>query len=180
MRIRPYNGYRLFQTECVCSVRSVPTPRGAYAPRSWWFCSAGICRRNSDFCDTQTHAYKSGGRQPTVGVTETHLQERCRKVAGDCHRCAHERRCSRGNEPTGGLRPPLLCSRTDVSRRNSDFCDTQTHVSKSGGRQPAVGRFVKGIQVKSRNVPRLSLPQPGATVVSPPGSFVRVTHGGLR
>jgi hypothetical protein len=27
-------------------------PRGAYAPRSWWFCGADICRRNCDLCDT--------------------------------------------------------------------------------------------------------------------------------
>jgi hypothetical protein len=39
-----------------------------------------------------------------VGVSEIDFQERCRKVAGDCHRCAHERRCSRGSEPTGVLR----------------------------------------------------------------------------
>jgi hypothetical protein len=104
-------------------------------------------------------------RPSTVAVTEMHFQERCRKVAGDCHRCAHKRRCSRGSEPTGGLRPrpglppisglrrcnrgseptgglrpPLLCWCTDVCRRNSDFCGAQTHVHKSGGRQPAVVR----------------------------------------
>jgi hypothetical protein len=41
-------------------------PRGAYAPRSWWFRSADICRRNCDLCDTRTPAYKSGGHHPVV------------------------------------------------------------------------------------------------------------------
>jgi hypothetical protein len=39
---------------------------------------------------------------------------------------------------TGGLRPPLLCWSANVCRRNNDFCNAQTHVRKSGGRQPAV------------------------------------------
>ena len=32
-----------------------------------------------------------------------------------------------------------MCWRANVRRRNSDFCDAQTHISRSGGRQPAVG-----------------------------------------
>jgi hypothetical protein len=61
---------------------------------------------------------KSGGFQPAV-VGETHLQERFRKVAGDCRQYAHERRCSRSSEPTGGLRPPLLlqCERLSAKKR---------------------------------------------------------------
>jgi hypothetical protein len=51
-----------------------------------------------------TQARAAGVSPPWV--LETHLQERCRKVAVDCHRCAHERWCSRGRKPTGGLRPP--------------------------------------------------------------------------
>jgi hypothetical protein len=42
-------------------------PRGAYAPRSWWFCGADVCRRNCDLCDTRTLVYRSGGREPAVG-----------------------------------------------------------------------------------------------------------------
>jgi hypothetical protein len=41
--------------------------------------------------------------------------------------------------PTGGLRPPLLCCGANACRRKNDFCDVQTHVQESGGRQPAVG-----------------------------------------
>jgi hypothetical protein len=70
---------------------------------------------------------------------ETHLPVRFRKVAGVCQRCDHEPRCSRGSESTGGLRPPLLYWRANVRRRNSDLCDAQTHISRSGWCQPALG-----------------------------------------
>ena len=41
----------------------------------------------------------------------------------------------------GGLTPPaLVADTTSVRRKNDDFCDEQTHVYKSGGREPAVGR----------------------------------------
>jgi hypothetical protein len=33
-------------------------PRGAYAPRSWWFCGVDTCRRNCDLCDTRTLAFQ--------------------------------------------------------------------------------------------------------------------------
>ncbi len=39
--------------------------------------------------------------------------------------------------PTAGLRQPLLVARR-VFRAECDICDAQTHVHKSGGRQPAV------------------------------------------
>jgi hypothetical protein len=40
----------------------------------------------------------------------------------------------------GGLMPPALVpTTTTVCRKNDDFCDAETHVHKSGGRQPAVG-----------------------------------------
>jgi hypothetical protein len=32
----------------------VRAPRGAYAPRSWWFCSTDIRRRNCGLCDART------------------------------------------------------------------------------------------------------------------------------
>jgi hypothetical protein len=51
--------------------------------------------------------------------------------------------------PTGGLRPPLLAHCTvSGHRRNNAFCDAQTHVHKSGGRQPAV--VVRPLLVASR------------------------------
>jgi hypothetical protein len=40
----------------------------------------------------------------------------------------------------GGLTPPAPGAvTTAVCRNNDDFCDAQTHIRKSGGRQPAVG-----------------------------------------
>jgi hypothetical protein len=48
---------------------------------------------------TNVHSTKSGGRQPAVAVREAYLQERCRKVAGDCRHYAHERWCSRVRLP---------------------------------------------------------------------------------
>jgi hypothetical protein len=32
-------------------------------------CNANVLRRKNDFCGAQTHAHKSGGRQPAVGVS---------------------------------------------------------------------------------------------------------------
>jgi hypothetical protein len=66
------------------------------------------------------HGIKSGGRQSAVGVREAHLQERFRKVAGDCRWCAHERRWSRSSEPRG-LRPPALGSRCMVGEQMAIF-----------------------------------------------------------
>ena len=90
--------------------------------------------------------HRSGVRQPAV-VWEPRLQERLRKVAGNCRRCADERRCHRGSETTGGLRPPLLFrARLPAVVRQAHL---QRHVctqsrddvardARSGGRQPAV------------------------------------------
>jgi hypothetical protein len=111
-------------------------PRGAYAPRSC--CRANVCRRKNDFGDARTHIHKSGGRQPAVGVREARLQERFRKVAGDCRRRAHERRWSRSSEPRGAYAPRSWCS-ANVCRRKNDLCDARTHIRRSAGPQPAVG-----------------------------------------
>jgi hypothetical protein len=44
-----------------------------------------------------------------------------------------------GTFRTGGLRPPLLALlQRPYAGRIMDFCDAQTHIHKSGGRQPAV------------------------------------------
>jgi hypothetical protein len=54
----------------------------------------------------------------------------CVCVDGRCN-CVYRRH--------GGLTPPALGTRTTtVHRKNNDFGDAQTHVGKSGGRQPAV------------------------------------------
>jgi hypothetical protein len=52
-----------------------------------------------------------------------HLQERCRQVAGDCHRCVGDSQTPvrRGSETTGGLRPPLLRCCANVRRRKTIF-----------------------------------------------------------
>jgi hypothetical protein len=113
---------------------AVVNPRGADAPRSWlhgvrsprkWrflryanarstrsggrepavVRSYDRCVGRSECCSaTSEYTTRSGVCQPAV-VGETHLPVRFRKVAGDRHRCAHERRCSRGSEPTGADAP---------------------------------------------------------------------------
>ncbi len=52
--------------------------------------------------------------------------------------CA-DRRCIHGNGYHGGAYAPRSCiaTRTSAGIKN-DFCDAQTHMHKSGGRQPAV------------------------------------------
>jgi hypothetical protein len=136
-------------------------------------------RTRSEALDTCGN--KSGGRQPAV-ARETHLQRRFRKVAGDCRRCAHRRWCSRGSEPTGGLRPPLLVARTHIVgdarlRSATAFCLTRgltppalvlrcerlsakkrflrctnAHPAKSGGREPAVDVREAYMQERFRKV----------------------------
>ena len=91
---------------------------------------------------------KSGGRPSTV----VQSIERCPQLY-------RKRTCKNDSFPTGGLRPPLLCRCTDVCRRNSDFCGAQTHVHKSGGRQPAVVRITHGVREELHNARQLSSPQ---------------------
>jgi hypothetical protein len=75
---------------------------------------------------------KSGGRQPAVGVAGRALSVMCWK-----------RTCKRVCETTGGLRPPLLVLlQRPFAGKNGDFCGAQTHIRKSGGRQPAVGVII--------------------------------------
>jgi len=81
---------------------------------------------------------KSGGCQPAV-ARETHLQERFRKVAGDCRRWLTNVSAITFVKPRGAY-TPRSCSRACARRRNCDFSDVQTHIHKSGGRQPAVSR----------------------------------------
>jgi hypothetical protein len=73
--------------------------------------------KNDDFCDEQTHVYKSGGRQPAVGIANAGA------VALVCH---------------GRLTPTALVLRCERLSAKNNFCDEQTHVHKSGGREPAV------------------------------------------
>jgi hypothetical protein len=103
-------------------------PTGGLRP-PLFCCHAKVRRRKTDFCDVQTHAHKSGGRQPAVVFVN---------CVCNCNETNFRVSRSHRIHPTGGLRPPLFCCRANVRRRKTDFCDVQTHVHKSGGREPAV------------------------------------------
>jgi hypothetical protein len=83
-------------------------PRGAYAPRSWRFCSAEICWRNCDFSDAQTLVYKSGGRQPAVGTVSS------RGWSTAIHRQAVALIKSGGRQPA--VRTKRICNGASFSR----------------------------------------------------------------
>jgi len=110
---------------------------------------------------------RSGEHQPAV-VRETHLQERFRKVAGDCRRCADERRCNYVCETTGGLRPPLLAVHTFAHRKSRFFTVVRTMCTRSSGCEPAVVRESRlggqSAHIRSRS----SHAAPRAAGVSPP------------
>jgi hypothetical protein len=96
-----------------------------------------------DIWDVQTHAHKSGGRQPAVVFVN---------CVCNCNETNFRVSRSHRMHPTGGLRPPLFCCRANVRRRKTDFCDVHTHAHKSGGRQPAVclvGRMMSAISRRS-------------------------------
>jgi hypothetical protein len=119
--------------------------------------------RIESYWATSERTTKRGDRQPAVGVGNTIAQTRAlvlQTADGVCadRRCIHGNsfhggltlpvqgirlllplRCIHGNGYHGGLTPPALCiaMRTSAGIKN-DFCDAQTHMHKSGGRQPAV------------------------------------------
>ncbi len=77
---------------------------------------------------------------------------------------------------TAGSRQPLLLQ--GASRlRNNDIRGAQTHVSKSGGRQPAVVRITHGVRGGSHNVRQLSSPQSRAAGVSRPWRGHTIARG---
>jgi hypothetical protein len=98
--------------------------------------------KSNDIRGTQTHVFKSGGRQPAVG-RQMRIGRQKRRSSADRRRCGCvcvDGRCNCVYRRHGGLTPPALGTRTTtVHRKNDDFGDAQTHVRKSGGRQPAVG-----------------------------------------
>ena len=81
-------------------------------------------------CDSRrwTNHVRSGGREAAVG-RETHLQERFRKVAGDCRRWLTNAGAIKAAKPRGAY-VPRSCSRAFARRRNCDFCDAQSHIEK--------------------------------------------------
>jgi hypothetical protein len=113
-------GVRVSRPEC--------TPRGAYAPRSWLH-SAGSPEKT------------------TAAVQQTQRSQERRASARRgfpnriCKCNAMNFRVSRSYAECTprGLTPPALgrCT-TSVRRENGAFCAAQTHVHKSGGREPAV------------------------------------------
>jgi hypothetical protein len=108
-----------------------PFPRLAYASRSWL----------GDVCSVRNATFAMHKRTCT--------QERralARRGAGNrvCNsdrlfRAQSVRPSTVGHRSTAGLRQPLQVARR-VFRAECDICDAQTHTHKSGGRQPAVGR----------------------------------------
>jgi hypothetical protein len=107
-----------------------------------------VCReKRMLFSDERTHnqerwaSARRGCRYRTCNDASTNSRQTADGACAD-------RRCSRGSEPTGGLRPPLLYCGANVCRRKNDFSDARTHVHKSGGRQPAVG--VRQTQLQHR------------------------------
>jgi hypothetical protein len=121
-----------------------------------------------DFCSANSGT-KSGGRQPAV-VRETHLQERCRKDAGDCRRYAHERRCSRSSEPTGGLRPPLLlqCERLSAKKRFLRCTNARSQERRASARRGAGNAFAVDASRKVRETADGMLTNAGAVAVANP------------
>jgi hypothetical protein len=75
--------------------------------------------------------------------------------------------CKHVSRATGGLRPPLLLQSERLPAKN-DFCDAETHVHESGGRQPAVVRDGPRLQRTPSDVWRRTTAEPRAAGVSPP------------
>jgi hypothetical protein len=81
---------------------------------------------------------KSGGCQPAVGVGNMIAQTQARLFCRPPTVYVRIAVAFTVIVTTGGLRPPLLYCDADVRWHKNDFCDAQTHMHKSGGRQPAV------------------------------------------
>jgi hypothetical protein len=138
-------------------------PRGAYAPRSWFRVRAPLqmwaSRRRERWF------FPTAGLRPPLLVARALILQNCD---------TRERVASR---TTGGLRPPLLCCDANVCRRKNDFCDAQTHVHRSGGRQPAVARIAPRGQCTAKYVPRITTVESRAAGVSPPWRVMRTLCG---
>jgi hypothetical protein len=115
-------------------------------------CSANVCRRNNDFCDTYIRPRAAGVSPPWLLGKRT-----CRNVAVKSRGTAGTMPTNAGARSrsfaTGGLRQPLLLARvrslrTSAGETTSRFLhDVRSHKcvqrgvshpTKSGGRQPAV------------------------------------------
>jgi hypothetical protein len=120
--------------------------------------------KNNDIRGAQTHVFKSGGRQPAVGVSNAvaianAFVQRCarqpavggqmrigrqeRYSSADRRRCACvcvDGRCNCVYRRHGGLTPPALVVQRPSTGRMTILAMHKRTFDKSGGRQPAVGR----------------------------------------
>jgi hypothetical protein len=144
----------------------VRAPRGAYAPRSWWFCSTDICRRNCGLCDARTLVSEERRASARRGVTyrrcavsppwskivERRLAKRAARAAGVSPPWCGNRTGNtehflplRGCDHTsGGLSPPWernascvsFSAVRDICRRNCGLCDARTRFRRAAGVSP--------------------------------------------
>jgi len=86
---------------------------------------------------------------------------------GRVRTCAESPSEARLPQPRGAY-APRSWSCAFAGRRNCDFCDAQTHMHRSGGREPAVGRTETDLQRTPNHVRRIGTAEPRAAGVSPP------------
>jgi hypothetical protein len=167
-------------------------PTGGLRP-PLFCCRANVRRRKTDFCDVHTHAHKSGGREPAV-VTErgaakidddaTDEQERrasARRVFGRSNdvRDFSQITCKCVPHTTAGLRQPLLIAPRPFGAEY-DIWDVQTHVHKSGGRQPAVVGKPNAVRRKSPTIRQRCDGRTRAAGVSPPCDSENALAGSVK
>jgi hypothetical protein len=150
----------------VCSVRrtmsavsrrslasAFPNPRLAHASRSW-----SQTRMLVPVCVSYRRARYSSHGWLTPAAPG--------RRRGCLYRCAF-RTGERATHPTAGLRQPLLIAPRPFGAEY-DIWDVQTHVHKSGGRQPAVGYDTNALLRELSTVRQSANTKPGAAGVSPP------------
>jgi len=96
---------------------AVAKPRGVYAPRSW-LCTR-LCSAKVAFSPSSERRAPGAAGVTRRGGRAMHLSGHYRHCSEDCRRCLAGRRCSRGSETTGGLRPPALgCTRVCAAQKS--------------------------------------------------------------
>jgi hypothetical protein len=100
---------------------------------------AFVHRKSRHFTGTRSRIQTGAAGVSPPWCTETHLQGRYRKRAGDCRRWAGERRRNHGRPTTGGLRPPLLLymrlciAKVAISPAHVRACKQERRVSARRG-----------------------------------------------
>jgi hypothetical protein len=154
------------KTICAMHERAFPGAAGVSPP---WRVIQWAIAKIEHCSPTRERTNKSGGCQPAVGMSNAvatvsvhrpptgrlcatiavlPLQTRfsnhgwLTSAAPDCPRADCRRKavaiCNGVLFPTGAYAPRSWCS-ANVCRRKNDLCDVETHIPRSGGRQPAVG-----------------------------------------